>query len=173
MSRPNMIPCASCGLENNILSRKQQKEFNCFNCGADLQLAIEKYDHDHPEIFAKEHPEPKNTEQKEIKPKIYKGQSEVIESKYPALSTVSTIYKLIAVLIGIAAFIGLFYGISMLDEYGGKQMGIVFIAYSILAGFLGVVSLLAISEGIKLFIDIEKNTFRQNSLIEKLINKIK
>ena len=52
-------------------------------------------------------------------------------------------------------------------------MGIVFITYSILAGFLGVVSLLAISEGIKLFIDIEKNTYRQNSLIEKLINKIK
>ena len=60
----------------------------------------------------------------------------------------------------------------MLDEIGGKQMGIVFIAYSILAGLLGVVSLLAISEGIKLFIDIEKNTFRQNSLIEKLINKV-
>jgi len=109
---------------------------------------------------------------KETTPQIYKGQSEVIESKYPSLSTVSTIYKLIAVLIGIAAFIGLFYGISMLDEIGGKQMGIVFIAYSILAGFLGVVSLLAISEGIKLFIDIEKNTFRQNSLIEKLINKV-
>ena len=108
----------------------------------------------------------------ETTPQIYKGQSEVIESKYLALSTISTIYKLIAVLIGIAAFIGLFYGISMLDEYGGKQMGIIFIAYSILAGLLGVVSLLAISEGIKLFIDIEKNTFRQNSLIEKLINKV-
>ena len=44
MSRPNIIPCASCGLENNILSRKQAKEFNCFNCGADLQLAIQNYD---------------------------------------------------------------------------------------------------------------------------------
>jgi hypothetical protein len=56
---------------------------------------------------------------------------------------------------------------------GVNQMGIGFIAYSILGGSLGVVSLLAISEGIKLFIDVENNTFRQNSLIEKLIDKIK
>jgi hypothetical protein len=44
MSRPNMIPCASCGLENNILSRKQKPEFICFNCGAGLQQALELYD---------------------------------------------------------------------------------------------------------------------------------
>ena len=108
-----------------------------------------------------------------ITPQTYKGQSELIKSKHLALSTISATYKIMAVLFGVAAFFGLFYGISMLNEYGVNQMGIGFIAYSILGGSLGVVSLLAISEGIKLFIDVENNTFRQNSLIEKLIDKIK
>jgi len=43
VNNPNLIPCASCGLENNVLSRQQEIEFTCFNCGADLHIALEKY----------------------------------------------------------------------------------------------------------------------------------
>ena len=98
------------------------------------------------------------------KPTPSKSSIETPKSKYPALITISRIYRLLAVLVGIVSVIGFFYGL---------YAGIGIIVFSLIAGLLGVISFLAISEGIKLFISIENNTSEQNKLLGKLINKIK
>jgi len=54
-----------------------------------------------------------------------------------------------------------------------KAAGTTIIIYALIMGLMGVITLLAISEGIKLFIQIEDNTNKQNSLLTKLIDKIK
>ena len=77
-----------------------------------------------------------------------------------------------AVLVGIGSVIGLFYGVYLMEQYGAKPAGIGIIVYSLIAGLLGVISFLAISEVIKLSISIENNTSEQNKLLGKLINKI-
>ena len=93
-----------------------------------------------------------------------KSSIETPKSKYPALITISRIYRLLAILFGIGSVIGFFYGL---------YAGIGIIVFSLIAGLLGVISFLAISEVIKLSISIENNTSEQNKLLGKLINKIK
>ncbi|MBC8214751.1 MAG: hypothetical protein ISR90_06140 [Candidatus Marinimicrobia bacterium] len=90
------------------------------------------------------------------------------ESKYHALNLISAIYLIIAWMVGISALIALIYG--FLDK---KDTGVLIIVYSLIYGLFGVISLLTISEGIKLFISIENNTSEQNKLLSKLIKKIK
>lgn len=107
------------------------------------------------------------------KPALSKNSVEKLKSKYPALTTISGIYQFLAILVGLGALFGLFYGISLMDGYGGNVTGTGIIVYSLIAGLLGVISLLAISEGIKLFISIENNTSNQNVLLGKLLNKNK
>jgi hypothetical protein len=87
--------------------------------------------------------------------------------KYPALHTISAIYKILAIIIGIASFIGLFWGLSQLDSQYTKGVGLITTVYSLIVGFIAVITLLAISEGIKLFIDIEGNTRATNKLLSK------
>jgi|AP45_3_1055517.scaffolds.fasta_scaffold397624_1 hypothetical protein len=89
----------------------------------------------------------------------------ISESKYPALRTISGFYQFLAIIIGIGSALGLLYGI--------KAAGTTIIIYALIMGLMGVITLLAISEGIKLFIQIEDNTNKQNSLLTKLIDKIK
>ena len=107
------------------------------------------------------------------KPTPSKSSVATPKSKYPALTTISGIYQFLAILVGLASLFSLFYGISLMYDYGGKTAGTSIIIYSLIAGLLVVISLLAISEGIKLFISIENNTSNQNKLLNKLIDKIK
>jgi len=74
-------------------------------------------------------------------------------SKYPALMALSTIYRIIAFVVGIAAIIAVVAGIFLIE-----QGGIALILGGALSGILGVVTNLAIAEGIKVLIDIENNT---------------
>jgi len=94
----------------------------------------------------------------------------ISESKYPALRTISGFYQFLAIIIGIGSALGLLYGIK---AAGTKAAGTTIIIYALIMGLMGVITLLAISEGIKLFIQIEDNTNKQNSLLTKLIDKIK
>lgn len=79
-------------------------------------------------------------------------------SRYPALKTLSVIYRILAYVTGIAAVIIAILGIAKIEE-GGAAL----IIWGVLGGFVGVVTNLAIAEGIKVFIDIEENT-RNTSL---------
>ena len=155
MNRPNMISCASCGIENNILSRKKGKEFTCFDCGADLQLAIEKYDSS--EKFVETNPDLTQAEKSETSPQK--------EKKYPTLKLISAIFRVLAWIVGIGALIPLFYGLTLLDN----ETGILIIVSSLICGVLGVVFLLAISEGIVLFVNIA-NDVNELKNEKKVIN---
>jgi len=71
--------------------------------------------------------------------------------RYPALRTISGIYMVLAWLIGIAAIIVTFYFLLKSDM---KIFGLI----SFVFGGLLALGLAAISESIKVFIDIENNT---------------
>jgi len=79
-------------------------------------------------------------------------------SEYPALKTTSFLYLISAWLVGLGAIIALIYGLTQLGSVLTRPIGFIIIASSLLIGFLGAISLLSLSEGIKLFIAIEKNT---------------
>ena len=55
---------------------------------------------------------------------------------------------------GAGAIIAIFYGIWLLGDYGTEDLGTIIIVYSIAGGFFSIISLLAISEGINLFVNI-------------------
>ena len=77
----------------------------------------------------------------------------VSASRYPALQTLSMIYRILAYVTGIVAVIIVILGLATIER-GGAAL----IIWGILGGIVGVVTNLAIAEGIKVFIDIEANT---------------
>jgi hypothetical protein len=92
-----------------------------------------------------------------------------IGKRYPALQTISTIYRVLAYLSAAAGLIGVIVGVSMSsDRYGGASGGVL-ILLSILYGAIACVTFLALSEGIHVFIDIENNTRINNALVQKLL----
>jgi hypothetical protein len=72
--------------------------------------------------------------------------------KYPALRFISSMYKLLAFLIGIVAVVIGILSMSGFDANYPLGFGI------ILGGLIGLITMLAMSEGIKVFLDIEENT---------------
>lgn len=94
------------------------------------------------------------------------------ETKYPALRVISGIYKAIAIIVGIGAFIALIYGLSQLEGgYRARATGTSIIISSLISGIIGVIAFLAISEIIKLFIDLEDNSRKQINLLNKILDK--
>ncbi|MEJ5303471.1 MAG: hypothetical protein HPY80_08515 [Bacteroidales bacterium] len=71
--------------------------------------------------------------------------------RYPALRTIAGVYMVLAWIIGIVAIITTFY---FLSEKGMQIFGLV----SLIVGGLLALGLAAISESIKVFLDIEYNT---------------
>jgi hypothetical protein len=84
--------------------------------------------------------------------------SNSLTKDYPALSTISTLYLVIGILMIIISLGGVIYGITILDGYATKEAGIIVIITSIIGGFLFSISFIAYSELIKLLIRIEYNT---------------
>jgi len=76
------------------------------------------------------------------------------ETKYPALRTISIIYLILAWIIVIVA---IFASLYFLSESNVK----IFALVSIIIGGILALSLAAISEAIKVFVDIEYNTRRK------------
>lgn len=94
------------------------------------------------------------------------------ETKYPALRSISGIYKALAIIIGIGAFIALVYGLSQLEGgYRARATGTTLIISSLISGIIGVIAFLSISEIIKLFIDLEDNSRKQITLLNKILDK--
>ncbi|MCP4221680.1 MAG: hypothetical protein GY765_44060 [bacterium] len=94
-----------------------------------------------------------------------------MKQKAPMLELLSDIYKIMAYICGgifaILAVIGVF------SLFGDMPKGPIFrgIIHSLLIGAVSVVTGLAVSEGIKLFIRIEANSRKQVLLLSKLVNK--
>ncbi|NUM32670.1 MAG: hypothetical protein HUU47_10165 [Bacteroidetes bacterium] len=80
------------------------------------------------------------------------------EKRYPALRTIAGIYYAFAWIIGIVAVIIVFISWSKGDETGKLMIAIP----TLVVGALIVLGLLATSESIKVFIDIEENTRKTN-----------
>ena len=94
------------------------------------------------------------------------------ETKYPALAIISVIYRVLAIVAAVVAFIVLAYGVWVSTRaYGAKAAGMVLVIYSLVFGILGVIAFLAISEIIKLFIDLENNSRKQITLLGKLLDR--
>ena len=87
--------------------------------------------------------------------------------RYPALRSIAKVYKImawiVAIVAGIIAFVALLTGIFK----GGEEFQALFaFVVCVLGGAIGYISLLAISEGIQVFIDIEENTRRTRRTLE-------
>ena len=79
------------------------------------------------------------------------------EYKYPALISISKILKFIAYVVLLVSIGFLIYGLTLLDNYD-KSQAIAVIVSSIVGGFIGFILILAYSELIAVFLDIEENT---------------
>lgn len=86
-------------------------------------------------------------------------------SRYPALRIVAGIYRVLAVLVGIAAIIVIIVGIQAIGADAGQE-GLFLIFGGILGGLIGVVTNLAVAEGILVFLDIEEHTRNTYSCIQ-------
>lgn len=74
-------------------------------------------------------------------------------SRYPALEILSVIYRILAYVTGVVALIIVIIGVMTIDR-GGASL----IIGGLLGGIVGVITNLAIAEGIKVFTAIEENT---------------
>ena len=101
------------------------------------------------------------------------------KNEYPALSTISIIFKTIGIIIIIFSFIGLIYGISLSSSaYSDteKMVGVIIILASILIGLLSSLPFFANAELIKIFARIELNTRKEQddySITQKVTNNQK
>ena len=98
----------------------------------------------------------------------YKNINRDVNNKYPGLITLANLYKSLAIIVGIAAIIGFFYGLSLPSRYGMSTFKTILIIVSLLVGTVGFINLLSIGEIIRLFIDVERNTRLQIALLKKL-----
>ena len=78
------------------------------------------------------------------------------EKKYPALTGIARFYKTLAYLMGFFAVIACFVGIANVisEDNSNPMIGALFIIASIIVGPVSVITFLALSESIMVFIDI-------------------
>ena len=95
---------------------------------------------------------------------------EIGKNRYPTLVIISQICWFLAMLSGIVTIL---FSLYQIIELGLEKETFFPILYSLILGFLAVVIFLSYSEWIRIFISIEKSNFKQNILIERLINKTK
>jgi uncharacterized Zn finger protein (UPF0148 family) len=102
-----------------------------------------------------------------------KSEIPVGQTKYPALRGISVIFKALAILAAVAGLIGVMVGLIQMfgNTYGAPASGGIIVLISLLYGGVGCVYMLAIAEGINVFIDIEANTRATNRLLAKLLDK--
>jgi len=96
-----------------------------------------------------------------------------LETKYPALRVISVIFKVLAVFAAIAGLIGALVGLVQMagNAFGAPAAGGLIVVISLLYGGLGCIYLFALSEGIRVFLDLELNTRLTNELLRRLLEK--
>ena len=137
---------------NNCKEEIEDQFEKCWKCGdakTGTEKTIKSSDETEKEILEKQ----QIRQIKRIKEKKNKSINNN-ENKYPALEIIAGIYRGFAWIVGAGAIIAIFYGIWLLGDYGTEDLGTIIIVYSIAGGFFSIISLLAISEGINLFVNI-------------------
>ena len=99
--------------------------------------------------------------------------SNTTENRYPALRVISGIFKVLAVLAAVFGLIGALVGLVQMagNAYGAAAAGGLIVLVSLLYGGLLCIYMFAVSEAIKVFVDIESNTRVTNDLLRKLLEK--
>lgn len=134
---------------------KKQNEFCAKNSYDNIDTFLNDYLKENSDISKEESFDKEATSQKEVETKkVINNSVQSSENyyKYPALRTISAVYKIFAWVIGIVT---LMIVIIALDK---GDIGITISLISIVIGGLFVLGVLAVSESIKVFIDIEHNT---------------
>ena len=91
---------------------------------------------------------------------------------YPALLVISAIYTGLAWLVAIAALIAVIVGFSTLGKtslFYPQGEGLLIMAFSY--GLFGILGCLAVSKGIRLFIDMATNSQKQVQLLTRLLDE--
>lgn len=101
--------------------------------------------------------EKKSTENIKLSPSKTANEKVTSFKKYPALMTIAGVLKFVAYVVLIISIGILIFGLTLLSAHD-KSLGIMTIASSIIFGFVGFILMLAFSELIKVFLDIEYNT---------------
>ena len=117
--------CSECHAYN------KESSIKCWKCGTDFTEIIEIHD--------------------DIEQKLNKYKNTFT---YPALIKISSIFRVFAWIIGLSSVILLIWGVSIVNDYDSGEFGIYLILIGIVNGTIGVLLALAISESIKLFINI-------------------
>jgi len=143
---------------DNIIENENSSDYVCGECGASVTIT----DKVCPKCGADVSVIVENIQDKQDKQLEITNKD---KTKYPALNVISAVYKFLAWL---SAFISLLTSVIFLINDGVKTISII----SIVIGVILFISFLAISEIIRLFIDIERNT-RTFSIHENETNESK
>jgi predicted ATP-dependent serine protease len=140
-------------MTNNQDVQNEDTEYVCGECGA----KVSKDDKVCPKCGG---------DISEIEGQKPASENELKRSKrYPALRTIASAYRALAWVVAIIAIIVFLIGLKEL--FGNRiSIGGPLLLYSIIGGGVGVLSFLATSESIKVFIDIEANTRRTADSLE-------
>ena len=84
--------------------------------------------------------------------------SDILKHNYPALSIISALFTVFGIIILIASIGGIIYGITLLNGYDTKEIGIIIIVACIVGGLLYALLFIGSAELIKVLVRIEFNT---------------
>ena len=130
--------CKHCDAEIFSKFLKVGEEAKCKSCGKTTIVPDDAEVVSEPQI-KEEHTISDVFNELKSKPLIIQNNDEKPKSKYPALKTISSIYKFLAWLVSIGAIIGIIFGIELPAGHGeGNVAGTSLIIYSLVAGFFGV-----------------------------------
>ncbi len=107
------------------------------------------------------------------KPDLVSTIAGAMTKRYPALRTMSAIYKALAYICAAAGVIAAVVGILTLSQYMVDAFLVLVGLLAVLYGAILCITFLAISEGIHVFVDIESNARVSNALLEKLLQERK
>lgn len=151
MIKPNLIQCSKCGKE---LSEDEAVRFKGKNwCQEHYRAEIglpEKLDIER--------------DQGTSKGSSLEGRS---TARYPALRTIAGVYRVVAIIWGLLGAAGMVVGLSLAIDSPETGWSLAF--GSLLFGVIGVVTYLAVAEGVRLAIDIEQHTRSTAHLLRQLL----
>ncbi|NQV14095.1 hypothetical protein HQ531_01460 [bacterium] len=151
--------CPNCGIEITTQSLKTGEMAQCDSCKHEAAVPQD----------AKKTILPNEQELGSTVPTVKTKNSST--GRYPALTIISFVYKIAAGFIIFMASGVMLYGLSLLENSRSASTGLLISGSALIIGGISAVSLYAVSELLKLVMDIESNSRKQNRLLEKILNK--
>ena len=152
--------CSKCGSEIVVKFLRKGEFAKCYKCGAETPVPVNAIEADEEPTY------------ETIRPResVILKTEKADYHRYPALRILAVVYKVLAWLLLVVAIVGLVFiiiGMKIFLEEGKAYIGIGLLLFLIIISAVGFASLLAYSESINLFIDIEANARKIAESIEK------